>query len=231
MRKLLTVAVMLSLAGLATADIIFDQIGPNPNAVTGKNVFASQDFEASFNQYDIGVLDNFTVQAPGYKLTDVEAVIGFWNGTANFANITGYRFEVYNSTAAAAANLTGNVATATVATYSNLVQPWGAAPNRQGKVLLNLVPANITLPAGNYYMAVIPQMTFSGIGQCGISGSTMGDLNASQANPGGGFAFPGNWQPISPADNAAYRLSGVAIPEPTSLALLALGSLVLIRRR
>jgi hypothetical protein len=230
MRKLLLVLVVLSLASVASADILFDQIGPDPSAVEGKNVFASQEFEAAYAAYSIGVVDNFTVRQPYLVVTSVDAVLGFWNHTplGNFANIQYYRFEVYSSRAAAGTNLVGDVAHAQVATYSNLVQPWGTGTNNQGKVTLDFTSAHITIGPGTYYMAIIPRMDLASYGQVGVSGSSIGDLNAMQANPGGGFGMGSYWT-ISPPDNAAYRLNGIP-PEPASLLLLGLPGL-LIRRR
>jgi len=227
--RILTVAMMLSLAAVASADVIFDQIGPNANAVNGKNVFASQEFEAAYSAYDIAVVDNFTVTGGPYFLTSAEAVVGFWNHTplATWNNCTAFRVEIYSSVAAATANLVGDVAHFDVAAGVTAVAPWGTGVNNQAKVNIPLSGGPALAP-GTYYMAVMPKLVFGTWGQSGISGSSLGDLNAGQSNPGTGFPF--QWQPISPAENAAYRLNGV-IPEPTSLALLALGSLVLIRRR
>jgi len=228
MRKLALVAMLGAVASMASAAVIFDQIGGDPSYTVGagKNVFASQEFEAAYSAYSIGVVDNFTVSGGIGSITRADAVLGFWNGTATYANITGYRVEFYSSTAMAAANLVGDQGHIVVAPGSvTVTNPWGAGAN--GQVLVSIPVSGITLGNGTHYMAVIPQMAFSGIGQCGVSGSTLGDLNLGQANPGGGFGFAGNYSVYSPADNAAYRLQ--AVPEPAALALLALAGL--IRRR
>ena len=226
----LTLALLLGMTGLAGAAEwpLLDQLGPDPNSIAGRGVWASQRFETSFAQYDIGVLDDFVVPPPGAQLATVEAVLGFWGGTGNFVNIQSYAVEVYSSVAAAARNLRGDVASFETATYANLVQPWGAGGYRQGKVTLDVAPGQMVLQPGRYWLAVIPRMVFSPQGQCGVSGSWLGDLNAAQANPGGAFGFPNGYQYITPPENAAFRIS--AVPEPGALALLVLAALLLGRR-
>ena len=75
-------------------------------------------------------------------------------------------------------------------------------------MLNNLVSFDIdvTLPAGEYYIAVIPWNDFSVNGQTGIADyiGDAGDGVYWQANPNGGFGF-GPWQ--QGAGDSAYRLT------------------------
>ena len=66
----------------------------------------------------------------------------------------------------------------------------------------------IVLTPGTYWIGVLPEMDFGLFGQVAVGGTSIGNENAYQANPGGGFGFPGNLQQISPAANLAYRLVG-----------------------
>lgn len=228
MRKLALVLMLTAVSAVSAQVTLLDQIGTPTNYLG--NVYASQEFEAGFAGYNISTIDNFTVPAGGaLQLNTVEAIIGFWNGTASFTNIQNYRVEIYSSIQAAAANLTGNVAHYVAATYQSIVRPWGAGTFGEGKITLNVLPGNIVLNPGTYYIGVVPRMDFTGIGQVGVGATNLGDNNAWQANPGGAFGFPGNNQQISPATNAGYKIT--AVPEPASLALVALGALVLVRRR
>jgi hypothetical protein len=223
MRKLLVFVAVAALAVPALADeVVLDQIGPDPTATENTGVIAaSQDFEADFDIYDVGILDDFVLDTD-FTLTSVEAVLGFWNGIADFVNIQSYRVEIYSSPGAAGSNLTGDVASLQGLAYDGLEDPFGGSQNR-GKVLFNV---DIPLEAGEYWLAVIPRMDFSGIGQVGVSGSEIGATDCWQANPGQGFGMGTHWQP---GYSAGYRIMG--IPEPASLTLLALGGLALLRRR
>lgn len=223
MRKFFVVAMMLSLSAYGLADtVVFDQIGANNSFTNGLFEYASQDFESSFDAYDINTIDNFTVTAPT-PITQVEAVIGFWNG-GSVATPTGWRVEFYNTAAAAGANLTGNAAHFQIA--GNLSPAAFGTDGLGGTTYKVTIPVTgVTLPAGSYYVGVMGVMPFTGGGQVGIMNSTLGDGgNAYQANPGGGFGSGTYFQPGGV--NAAYR---VWTPEPTSLVLLALAGL--IRRR
>ena len=59
-------------------------------------------------------------------------------------------------------------------------------------------------------------------------GSNLGDFNAHQANPLNGFGFGGLQDTGA---NAAYSISGSAIPAPGALALLGIAGLASRRRR
>ncbi|MEW6250104.1 MAG: hypothetical protein AB1716_05625 [Planctomycetota bacterium] len=226
-------AAVLWASAQSHAACILDQIGPDPSWTLPRLVYASQDFEPAFNSYDVGVVDNFTVPPPGYYLTDVSAVLGFWNGSGNPGTIQYYRVEFYQTPGQAGGNLTGTVQSLSIPAANATVIPWGGGANNKVKVTLDLTPYNITLSPGTQYLAVIPRMDFGGgLGQVGVSGSnwvgTPADYNAGQASPGGGFGWAG-YRPIDPVDNAAYELCGYIVPEPAAFALFALGPL--LRRR
>jgi len=212
-----------ALAVPALADeVVLDQIGPDPSATENTAaVAASQDFEAAYDIYDVGILDDFMLDTD-FTLTSVEAVLGFWGGIADFVNIQSYRVEFYSSPQAAGSNLTGDVASLQGLQADELLDPFGDSQNR-GKVLFEV---NIPLEAGEYWLAVIPRMDFTGIGQTGVSASEIGATDCWQANPLQGFGQGTEWQP---GYSAGYRIMG--IPEPATLTLLALGGLALIRRR
>ena len=223
MRRVLVFLAVAALVVPALADdVVLDQIGPDPSATENTAVIAaSQDFEAAFDAYDVGMLDDFMLDTD-FTLTSVEAVLGFWNGIADFVNVQSYRVEIYSSPQAAGATLTGDVASLQGLQADELLDPFGASQNR-GKVLFNV---DIPLEAGEYWLAVIPAMDFTDIGQVGVSASEIGALDCWQANPLGGFGMGPQWQP---GYSAGYRIMG--IPEPATLTLLALGGLALIRRR
>ena len=50
----------MGLSGIAAADVVMDQIGDMDGSGIADNIMASQDFEASFDVYDVVVADNFS---------------------------------------------------------------------------------------------------------------------------------------------------------------------------
>mgnify|MGYP000271128058 CR=1 FL=1 len=221
--KFATFAMLAAMAVSAQAQI--DQI---TGQTTGPNGFASQDFEAAFNQYDIAALDDFSIAGPRI-VTMLEADTIGWNGFANYANIRNYRVEIYTSIAAAAANLNG---TYRQVVARGLATDPGAAS--QGRVS---VPVNIVIPnAGTYWVALMAEVDFGTSGQFGImqsTGGTPGGANAWQANPGGGFGQGTSFQIMlgGAPQNLAYRMTSQPVPEPATMAALGLGAAALIRRR
>lgn len=241
------VAVLLAQSVGSAFPIVMDQIGPDPSFTAATTpIFASQDFEAANNAFDIAAIDDFTVPAgPALQATTVEAVIGgFGNPIGWPGATTDFRVEFYTSIASGAANLTGDAGTCTIPAGAAAIVPWGAVgtQNRQ-KVTVDVSSCNIMLAGGTqYWLAVIPVQPFAGAGQTGVAEmldatATPAGLNAFQVNPGLGFPFPGGQQQIDrdgatagvQGTNLAYRLE--LVPEPATIGLLALAGLFLRRRR
>jgi len=59
MRNLTSCICILGLSGIAAADVVMDQIGDMDGTGIGTNIQACQDFEASFDQYDVVVASDF----------------------------------------------------------------------------------------------------------------------------------------------------------------------------
>ncbi|HEX3818383.1 MAG TPA: hypothetical protein VHW03_08840 [Chthoniobacterales bacterium] len=111
-----TILSLLSLALVAgfscsQAGVIMDQIGSDPTVFNGAVADSSQQFEASFNTYDVAVIDDFNAAAGMLNINNVQALFQGGNvGFVSFANAQGYYVQVYSSIAAAAANETGDIA-------------------------------------------------------------------------------------------------------------------------
>ena len=192
------------------------------------NVSASQMFEDDFSEYDVAAGDDFLVSTVP-RITNVQAVIGGYNGYVGSTGITGYEVEIYSSQAAAGNSLTGDVFSESLSPAQVTVDD--TTFTAEGGSLVTL-PVDITLAPGTYYLAVLPDNSFEDDGQTGIfnSLSTSGGTNAFQANPGGGFGF-GATQTISPATDLAYAVYAVPEPATCSLLGLAFAGVVFLRRR
>ena len=176
----------------------YDQIGGDDGSGIGGNITASQIFEPANAAYDIATLDNFSFDAVSHVIS-IEAVIAGWNGFVNIAPVTNYTISVYSSPEAAGADLVGDV-------YAiDIVVP--NLPTWTGAGELVQFDIDVTLPAGEYYFAVIPWNDFGINGQTGITdyaGGAVGDEVYWQANPNGGFGFGPFQQGVG---DAAYRLT------------------------
>ena len=61
MRNVTSCICILGLSGMASADVLLDQIGPDDGSGLGANIMASQIFEAAYAQYSVVVADDMTL--------------------------------------------------------------------------------------------------------------------------------------------------------------------------
>ncbi|MEX2244573.1 MAG: PEP-CTERM sorting domain-containing protein [Fimbriimonadaceae bacterium] len=237
--RLFVVGAFLAVASVSSADIVLNQL--DFAQATQHGIQASQDFEAANNSFDVIVIDDFTVTASQLNVINVEAMItgfaGFVASSYTDGSVMGYHVEFYTSTGAAAGNLIGNAGSAFVAPGAvTLNNPGFSGTYATARHIQ--IPVNITLPgAGTYWVGVSAVMNFTPSGQLGVNTTNLvlGNQNGGQANPGGGFSFPGNFQQgftgatgIEQRD-AQYLVE--AVPEPGSMIALGLGAAALLARR
>lgn len=222
--KIVALGAICSLGSLSAADVIMDQIGAYDGADVTGSLMASQVFEAGFAAYDVGLLDDFTLDQTT-NMSSISAIIGGWNGYAGTEGILGYSVNIYMSPEDAGASLEGFVSLY----LENGVNPgvtydssWAGGGDH---VSLDL--SGVSLDAGTYWISVQAHNEFGSNGQTGVMGSNIGNYDAWQANPNGGFGFGLQ----NTGANAAYSISGSAIPAPGALALLGIAGLASRRRR
>jgi hypothetical protein len=225
MKKFVLVLCPLMFASVAMADLTVgaaNHAGPAGsvdrtnlgNAYDGIQTFgnAAQDFEASFDQYDIWVVSDFTTSQAWN--CDAVSAVGFANAAVDGS---GANFRIYNGLPWAG----GSIVMSSTGGYDHLFTAgnMGATFNHQ------------LLPAGSYYMVFQAVRTFGTSGQSYVYQTSTGNNNDYQWNPGGGFG-QGTFFPTTNQGGAAIDVNWqlVVTPEPTSLLLLAAAGL-LIRRR
>ena len=197
--KKTTVFSTLIAATTASSDIILmDQIGlDNGASVIDTNIKPNQIFEDNFSIYDTAVIDNFTANQE--NLTTVEMVLAGWNGFVDPSNINGFSANLYSTPQSAELTLIGDIGHVSVDIANTTMSPtW------LGVGFLFLMPASMEPNFGENWFSMIPENEFGTNGQVGVPISTLGDQQAYQANPGGGFGF--TLQLIS--QSAPYRILG-----------------------
>ena len=205
-------AAVLGVSTIASGGILMDQIGlDDGSSIDTSNATGSQNFEEAYDVYDLATLDNFT--GAGESVTSVEAVVTGWNGYGDISGITGYTVNLHSSTAAAAADLTGDIGSQWVDPADAIISAtWTGVGG--DLVLFNVA---LTAVSGDNYVSVVPDNEFATNGQTAIAMSTLGDGEYYQANPGGGFGMPGNEQ--AGVGNSAYRVGSGGPADPCSLPL------------
>lgn len=180
----------------------------------------SQTFEPAFAAYNGVSADNFTF-AGGVNLTGLEAVF-FPNAGVNIANVSNWIVNIYSSTAAGSASLTGDVGSFTIPAASATIAPFASV---QANTSLISVPFNSTLSSGTYYIGMTAQLNFgggAGFGQTFVAASSSSTGNFGQDafffNPANGFGL-GSSSNLS--RDLSYRILGNAVPEPGATTLLA----------
>jgi hypothetical protein len=232
--KLVLSLAALAIGAVSQADVVLNHIPLNMADVSTLN--SSQDFEASFDAFDSGVIEDFSVTALQTNITEVQVMMGGYNGFtsgAQWSSVTGFRVNFYTSPAAGGANLTGNAGNQLVLSGgATIVDPGWSLFN--GTVRRVVLPINVNLPGpGTYWVGVTAVMDAgSAVAQIGVADNlvTTGGDNSNQINPGGGFGLPpGNFNSLGL--DSAYRVEATAVPEPGSMIALGLGAAALAARR
>ncbi len=176
--------------------VLMDQIGADDgSSIDTSNVAACQYFEAAYSIYSIAAIDDFDNSA-GTIAGEVHAVVTGWNGYASIDGVTGIQINFYDAMEDAAANLVGYASSDHAVAVSGT---WGGVGGD-----LCVATGSWAVNAGTALVAAIPSNEFATNGQTGIALSFLGDGAMWQANPGGGFGMPNNWQPY--AGSLAYRV-------------------------
>jgi hypothetical protein len=188
---------------------LMDQVGANDGTdVDTSNMLASQYFEAAYSVYDIAAIDDFD-NSGGMAATSVAAVISGWNGYGGIDLVSGVQANFYLSIDDAAASLVG---------YASADGPVTLDPDWTGQSFGDLVRLDgmWALTTDMQMVAMIAVNEFGSNGQTGITTSYLGNGECWQANPGGGFGMPNNWQ--STATNLSLRVMG-GVGDPCDLPL------------
>jgi len=195
----------------ASAEVIIDQIGPMDGSGIGVLNAANQYFESEYVSFDIGVIENVSIQEQS-TLAAVEIVISGWDGFSDPTSITSYEANVYSNPSAASLSLLGNVATAEIdVADATVVSDW------YGSGFLISIPFQVQIDEGSYWFGVIPANNFSNFGQTGVAESLLGDgILSMQANPGEGFGF-GTLRELS--YESAFRLHNDIFVDPCTVEL------------
>ncbi len=211
--------------GANASVVLMDQMG------TTNQTYASQQFEAAYEAYDINAIDDFTTTG-AMTVTKVTATMDGWNNfsEASWQHLGGFRVEIYTSVNAGAANLVGDAGSQTVALADATITTLQAGATASTVEL----PVSIALSqAGTYWIGVMGILDYGTDGQIGVcdnlGSATPGGLNAYQVNPG--QALLAGSQLIGGGTNLQYKVEAEAVPEPATLSVLGLGALALIRRR
>jgi len=173
-----------------------DQIGADDgSSIDTTNATASQYFEAAYSIYSIATLDDFDNSA-GSAASHVQAIVTGWNGYASIDAVTGIQTNFYMAVEDAAANLVGYASSDHAVDVNGT---WGSV----GGDMVDCY-GTWALMSGVNYVSCIPSNEFATNGQTAIAMSFLGDIEFWQANPGGGFGMPNNWQ--AGVGASAYRV-------------------------
>jgi hypothetical protein len=201
------VATVVASGSFTQAATLLDQIGPDNTATSANQMNASQVFDAPNSVYSTAALDDFIVPASpnGIKINTIEAVAGNFSGNS-LATVTSYDVSIFSSVSAALSSFVGDMGYGSFAVPTSSVGPW-TSDSSSRLLTFDMSSINIVLPAGTYFLSVIPHLDYSQYGQSGIFQSTIGASDSYQVNPDGGFGFPGGISDANPQP-LAYRING-----------------------
>lgn len=206
-------AVILALSPMASAEVLFDQIGGNDGSALAGDTYSSIHFlpENPLTD-DLAAVDAFDL---GQRSTvdGVEFVLDGWAAFDGPEDIVNYQVNVYSDLEAAASNLVGDILS--FDSEPVLMEDW------TGDGWLIRLPVLFTLDPGNYLLSVLMSNPYPDNGWVGVATTTIGDNQAWQVAPDSNYVFSPY---IEAPDNLAYRLTGTPVPAPTSLVVFGLGA-------
>lgn len=189
MKNFKTCICILGLSGIASADVLMDQIGDMDGTGIGGTVLVNQDFtDAGFDVYDTSVLSDFV--GDGGTIDQVEMVMyGYLDGWTDPSAITGYRVNLYSSIDAACdpgSPLVGDIATQFIDAADATFNPDWAAPF--GSYLVTL-DTELASSVGTQYFGMMVEMPYGSPGAFVgvITQPTINGEADTVVNPGLGF--------------------------------------------
>jgi hypothetical protein len=227
----LSLFVSAGLSFPAAGLIPMDQIGPDGSFQEGlsNNTTQISNFYASATQFNVAVADDFTV-ANSIVLTGVEVALFATNATNGFDVLAALRVNLFSAQPTAANFATGNVLSIDIPVAAiDFTSPWTSSSLTR-LAAIDLSALDLTLDPGSYWISVVAQnnsfATDIGILMSSFAG-TPGNDNARQI---GSTLWGGGGDRALGAD-AALRVYGNVVPEPSLLLLQGAAVLALARRR
>jgi hypothetical protein len=201
----------------ANADILWDQ-----QANSGGSNFIDQQF-SDFPTFSTYIVNDATFGS-AVTVTDVTVYLTTGSNNPNWPGLTSGVLNIFDGNALVASDdptTGGDFGPGAVSvSYTNL---------GGGVAALKASGLNINLAAGNYWFGLTANAAFGTFGQefHWQAASNLG-ANSFARNPGGAFGFPAgtNWFDIGPVagfGDAAFKVEGSAVPEPSTLGVLIVG--------
>lgn len=197
----------------------FDAAGANDRAVLWDQYAnysdvdsAAQDFEATYDSYDIFAADDFVNPEP-WQITTI-VVRGGWGGYVDLSNATAIHWAIYADASGEPAGLPGDgneFWTLSLPPTDPQVQ-LGVVDAED--VVLTLSTPMPELPAGNWWLVYWVSLEYGSYGQYGWSNTsdTVVGSAGMQNNPGGGFGMGTGWWANSSGADFMFRLEGDTVP-------------------
>lgn len=181
----------------ATSTSLTCNLWNQPVSSINTNAYANQDFETTYDSYDIFIADDFTTKVP-WVIDTLFVPGGLWNGAGTLANANTLHFEIYRDNGGKPDGDPKGGGNSPV--WSLSVPPSDSqitigldSSGTMGNVTLTL-QSPVRLQTGTYWLVFYPQMDLAVGGQYGRSVADTNNLSPAQViNPGGGFGFPTTW--------------------------------------